>query len=111
MGLMPLDCITIVSFVDDKEPKAIRAAINTAIGPASVTIQAKFRVMSCVIIHQLNPLPTRLSMYFMINWKVNTKITIKKDIINGAKCAFSIYLYINNSNGYYKFMYKQIKKC
>jgi hypothetical protein len=59
-------------------------------GPARVTIHARLRVISCEITHQLKPLPTRLSMYFMMNWKVKTKIIIKNDIKNGAKCALSM---------------------
>jgi len=81
---MPEDCITVVSFVDDKEPNAIKVATSAAMGPARVTIQAKFKVISCEITHQLKPFPTRLSMYFIINWKVKTKITIKNEIKNGA---------------------------
>ena len=62
-GLKPDARITVVSFVDDKEPKAISVAIKTAMGPARVTIHARLRVISWVIIHQLKPLPTRLSIY------------------------------------------------
>lgn len=60
--LKPVERITVVSFVDDKEPKAISVAIRTAMGPAKVTIHAKFSVISWVMTHQLNPLPTSISM-------------------------------------------------
>jgi hypothetical protein len=59
--------MTVISLLDEREPKAIRVATRTDIGTARVSIHARLSAINCVITQSESPFPTSWSIVRMMN--------------------------------------------
>ena len=93
---MPEALSAVISLSPDIRPNAIRVATNTAIGTANARIHAKFKKTYSIMMPNESPFPKNLSMALSKKFVSNTKISTKREIINGYKCSFNVYR--NNSD-------------
>jgi len=66
-------------------PKAISVATSVAIGMTRTTIHARLKEINLIIIHVLNPFPTKRSANFIMNCRIKIPIKVIVEKTKGIK--------------------------